>query len=436
MPIKYFAFVWWSFLLLLLSACHENIIQTTSSYSPLEKHQVKIPHQVASRSVSSQGILHAILVANTDDKAIGSEIDLKKITELLEMIEINTGLTLEIHTMAGNHFNYNQVTNTLTHLSVNPNDVVMFYYSGHGINKDEQSRWPSMQVGNRLLNLTWVTSTLKEKNPRFFIAISDSCNNFIKSIPTTNTKGITQGENFKPLFLDYQGYIISSAAKPGQMSGGSSQHGGLFTKALLKSLNEEMASTNPNWHTIMARAETPISFTDQFGNKQLQMPQSKINITRVDNKISPVTFPKNELSVQVIPSQPFKIGDTMQIRVINRSHQNGYLFIWDINSAGKLTRILPNDIAHQHRMTAGQTITIPEHTYSGFSLTMAGPLGKGIVVAILVENSLKQQLLSERFESISATQAHSALQQMRSQLNQTLGTLDNSITTVEYEITH
>ena len=160
------------------------------------------------------------------------------------------------------------------------------------------------------------------------------------------------------------------------------------------------------------------------------MPQSEIKIVRKDGPV----VPKNQLSLQILPKQHFKIGDTMQIRVT--SHQSGYVFVWDINSAGKLTRILPNDMAQRHLMTAGQTITIPEHSYSGFSLTMTEPTGKGIVVATLVENQFKQKLLSERFGSISATQAHNALQQMRSRLNQMLEPTNDLITTLEYEITH
>ncbi len=123
----------------------------------------------------------------------------------------------------------------------------------------------------------------------------------------------------------------------------------------------------------------------------------------------------------------------MTIKVTNRSPNSGYLFVWDIDSAGKLARLLPNEFSQQHRLDAGQTRQIPEHKYVGYSLTMKEPIGNGFIVALLADESARQPLLSENLSNLSANQAQTTLQQLRERLTQLLGS-EGVITAVQYQI--
>jgi hypothetical protein len=436
---KYFFMVVWSMFSLLLFGCESAPLKQPVSSHPSFK--VQTTSSRSSSIPSSETTLHAIIVADTYDRRVGKsvEVDLKNMRELVESITENTGILSNHEFIYGDDFNLDNVSRALNNLSVNEDDIVVFYYAGHGFNSGKGSIWPSMKFKEKSqsLDLDWVKSTLEVKNPRFFIAMVDACNSFFEVPTKRGVRGTTPtplAENYRQLFLNYRGHVVVSSASPDQEAGGDPKNGGYFTKKFLDTLRENLASSNPDWHTIMRGAESPIYFPDNRGNEQQQNPQSEVKVERSLTSVPPDTG-NSQLSLQVLPSTNFQIGDTMRVRITNQSQQeNGYLFVWDINSAGKLTRLLPSVVVQEHRLPAGQTINIPEHDYSGFSLDITEPTGKGYIMASLVASQFRQTVLSANLETISATQAQTALQQVRERLNQMLGTADWSIATVEYEI--
>lgn len=227
---------------------------------------------------------HAIIIADTNDKTIGNSviIDQRKINRLIQKIARNTGLTLRQQHIYGYNFNYNTVKRSLNKLSVRPNDVVMFYYSGHSNNTRTGTRWPSLNLKGNLLQLDNVISSLKAKNPRLLLIIADSCNNFASRSSMSNNIMNLQGrqtprrQNYQNLFLKKKGTIIMTAAQPGDYAWGNAKTGGFFTHQLLDSLNQELASSaSPNWNQLVKRAEAPIRLP--YGI--VQNPQSKLNVT-------------------------------------------------------------------------------------------------------------------------------------------------------------
>ncbi len=161
--------------------------------------------------------------------------------------------------------------------------------------------------------------------------------------------------------------------------------------------------------------------------------QLEVKILRKSNRLG-----------RVEPQNRFKVNDMMQIQI--RSQHSGYFLLFDINSEGKLTRLFPNEFAKQSYVKAGQIVIIPDKSY-GFDFVAGEPLGKGLLIALVVEDHLArvQELLPEAFEQIQAQQAQTVLQQLRQQLNRTLpqeipgeGTVNRpirwSIAVVDYEI--
>jgi len=130
-----------------------------------------------------------------------------------------------------------------------------------------------------------------------------------------------------------------------------------------------------------------------------------------------------KLSLKVLPRNHFRLGEQMQIRV--RSEHNGYLLLFDINSQGRLTRLFPNQFSRQEGkpgyVKARKTLTIPDRFY-GFDFIAEPPLGKGLLVALVVEDELSriQQLVPQAFKQVYAREAKVVLQQLRQQLNRTL----------------
>ena len=480
--------------LLLLFACNNNqVVKTTdaipvpivgSEEPPVSSHSTTQPplysHSKTQQSTTAT-TLHALIVADTTDKTIGESVDIDRenIGQLLQSITENTGLRLSTQSIYGEQVTHRNITQALNRLSVGPNDAVIFYYSGHGINMTKGSRWPALLVGGRFMELDFVVGTLKAKKPRFFIAIADACNTLIEmnySKRGSKSMGTLNPENYRALFLNSRGHIITSSSTPGQKSWGDKRDGGFFTQAFLNSLNEELDSSSPSWHALMKRATKSIPTPDP--EQPFQQPQDEINIERIAPSLAEtngaetdiivqtppvITVPDvivppestiaeitpvspqndllgndgNQLFIQVLPSRQFRLGEMMRVKVHNRSHKDGYILVWDINSAGQLTRIFPNQYSRKnYQIKAGKTVTIPENAYAGFGLTIVEPVGNNFVVTLLVKKEQMQTVLSQQLEDISATNAQAALQRLRQRLNQRLGQGGWAIATVDYEIVH
>jgi hypothetical protein len=393
------------FNILLLSACNKPVVKDIES--------------VTSRSPST---LHAIIIADTNNETVGKsvQIDMKNINRLLESIVGNTKLRLETQSISGNQLNRENVTQAVNKLRVKPDDMVFFYYSGHGANTEKGSEWPSMLINNKLTSLDAIISQLSMKKPRFLMVLSDSCNNFISNISGSKspTRNRPKPANYRQLFLNYRGYIIASSSIPGQRSWGNNHTGGLFTYAFISSLNK-----NYDWNQIMQEATKPHTIYT-LRRRNIQQPQYTIEIEKIKQR--------KYLSIQILPSKQFRIGESMQIKIDNPSNEEKYLFIWDINSRGEITRIIPNQYTKERSFPTGTTI-ISKQTM-GFDLKIIEPIGNNALVAALVNKQSIQDILYERLESLAATNTQTALQQLQKRLTQILGQNNGLIGTTKYKI--
>ena len=284
---------------------------------------------------------------------------------------------------------------------------------------------------NNLGSFPRVIDQIKAKNPRFFIAMADACNNTLDfSAKGSVSRGINLvpiADNYQHLFLGYQGYIIASSSKPGQLSWNQA-NGGLYTQQFLRHLNEALdSSSSPAWSTIMEGAESLLVLKKK-GKVFKQQPQSEINIEK---------YEPGNLSIQILPKNSFRVGETMRIKVHNQGKQNGFVFLWDIDAHGQVSPIFPNQYtATPYQLAAGETLTIPDKkTSAKFKLTMGIPKGDNIVVALfVVKENLAQKVSSISLKTISATNIDRALKQLRQKLTNKLEQNVLSITTVDYEI--
>ena len=228
--------------------------------------------------------LRVIIVIDADDSSIGAAVDARNIEDLAEDIARSTNLTFHREIIKiegelaatsrqpgrGNEF----VKQAIEKLPVEQDDVVIFYYSGHGIGGNDP-KWPGLAVEggftptHRLLEMSWVKNTLWEKQPRLLLVIVDACNNF-GTIPPPHDGRKTPfflPSIYPQLFLRYQGYLLASSSKRGEYSIGG-LGGGAFTNRFLRELKIEQASTQPpRWENIVSRMDgKPIIIDDE--NKQ------------------------------------------------------------------------------------------------------------------------------------------------------------------------
>jgi len=227
----------------------------------------------------SAATLHAIIAVDTEDGTIGPSVrvDLGKMQGLVNNISQYTGLATAGRAISGNELNRRNIMSAVEGLSVGSDDVVLFYYAGHGYNPSETA-WPAMNLSGDDLPLKTVRETLKAKNPRLLIVMADTCN-APGSGGGFDARDAGKANNYKVLFLKYRGTITASSSEPGEYSYSNATIGGFYTNAFLNSLTTELVSNQtPSWDAIMERANAPL-------NNGSQHPQAKVDVKLIGGAI-------------------------------------------------------------------------------------------------------------------------------------------------------
>lgn len=206
------------------------------------------------------GSLRVLLVGDTNDRSIGKSVvtDLANFEGFVKQIAARTGLTLDFKTIKGAGLKSRTITDAVKNIKAESDDVVIFYYSGHGFRTQQvKTRWPLLYIpdaGTKGVDFQWVVDTIDAKKPRMVLAISDSCNSYI-DLPQAgiNSRAMLEDQDaaWKKLFLEFSGRIYASGSQPGQYSFGQDATGGAFTSRFLSIVRAEVKSTSANWDNVM-----------------------------------------------------------------------------------------------------------------------------------------------------------------------------------------
>lgn len=236
-------------------------------------------------NVNTAAKLHFVVVANTNDPRIGYSVqkDLVNLSSQIKDVSVFLKIPLNYVEVSGANFNKKNVENAVNNLKPGPNDIVIFYYSGHGYSNDQnttqqypqfdlrESRFDDILVAT--LNASEVMDKIKAKNARLNLVLSDCCNSSLGMLkPEGKTFALTAKSLLSwdktycfNLFMNSKGSIIATAAKKGQFAYGNTDVGGYFTSnfvtAMEKYLSKFQTST-PTWEEIINETqETTISLS-------------------------------------------------------------------------------------------------------------------------------------------------------------------------------
>jgi hypothetical protein len=219
--------------------------------------------------------LHLVLFINTDIPDIGQSCAVDQRVMETEFREISkaVGLPFQKYVLNGDKFTKANAEKILRDLEVGKNDVVLFYYSGHGFRWSNQTdRYPQLDMryseytplsDKTSLALSDVYRIISSKGGRLNIILSDCCNSDIGRNQMTSTTFMAsrafQGaeiEKLKTLFLKSSGTMIITGSSPGEYSW-CNVNGGFFTLSFIQSLKEEigyMRNGAPSWEHIAQNA--------------------------------------------------------------------------------------------------------------------------------------------------------------------------------------
>ena len=288
---------------------------------------------LAQPAASFGATLHAIIIADTNDPSIGSSVykDLRNISDLAELVASSTDMTLNRVLLDRSKSTVSNLESAIDGLAVRADDLLLFYFSGHGDRrKDQTSPLPTLILNSGILRtqnfsqdavraatieLNDVIYSLAAKQPRLLIALADACDratgildsgDLLSATKKTAASSGLNTESFRKLFASPSGVIIAASASTGEVSA-AKRNGGAFTLQFLNVLYRELASSSPTWENIRAKAAQPIrtSFpegdevqTPQWTMEFSATPSQTVGSAAPEREDVPENAPTGQLSVQ------------------------------------------------------------------------------------------------------------------------------------------
>lgn len=216
------------------------------------------------------------IVANINDKDIGSSCkeDMKRFMDMFVNLKNFLGIQLDTLTIFGNKYNRKNTDAAINALKPGPNDIVVFYYTGHGYRiKNDKHKYPFIDLRQRIeqnykteaLNMEDVFARIMKKGARMNLVMSDCCNSDVEVV---NAKGSKPGkqkgtgpvyyeDNIRQLFLNKTRMsLLVSATDNGEKAASNDEFGGFFTFFFKNSLETHcsIVKKDVSWDQVLAEA--------------------------------------------------------------------------------------------------------------------------------------------------------------------------------------
>mgnify|MGYP003571408528 CR=1 FL=1 len=232
----------------------------------MEKILALLVSMIVCASLSAQ-TMHTLIFVNTQentvshgDRTVDRTADYNNMKAFFSRIANAIGYTnnMRAHGLQSD-FTSAMVDQEINRLNVGRNDIVVFYYSGHGANM-RNDIWPTLDLRDKGYWQTDILRKLKEKcaNAKLLLCIADCCN----EVANGNIKGtFDAGEDLsglKKLFTGFPGKktITMSASKKGQLSRSDLKYGAWFGICLRDAIDKKTSGTSsPTWDEVLGYAK-------------------------------------------------------------------------------------------------------------------------------------------------------------------------------------
>lgn len=220
----------------------------------LQKTKFAVKLKEVENSPATKLIL--VIVANTRDPEIGKGCrkDIKSIRHMFEELSKHMKFSFLDLVVAEADYSKKNILNAIEMLTPGYNDIVVFYYSGHGFSyeKDTGNQFPQIDmrshpadnnievINNNTQNLKDLFELVKSRGARLNIVIGDCCNSLIEF--KRKFKGgddnirlaerppiVINKQTCETLFCDYTASILVAAADKGEYAVSDEEIGSIFT---------------------------------------------------------------------------------------------------------------------------------------------------------------------------------------------------------------
>ena len=212
---------------------------------------------------------HVILVGDALSKDIfhATKSDIQKIRTEVQAIAKSGNYNLKLTVFYDKKSNASDVLQSIKKMKPKSDDLVLFYYSGHGYRTsiNEGDPWPNLDFPyeNKGIRLKKIIDLIKIKKAGLSIILADCCN---LKIPQKMAPVILKGTshvisakqkrlNYRSLFCATSGVIAIASARAGKPSY-CTVEGSFYTNSFLASLRTvvETSKSKVNWSAVFEGA--------------------------------------------------------------------------------------------------------------------------------------------------------------------------------------
>lgn len=318
--------------------------------------------------------IHWLTFVDTTDKNVGSlDINGHKVLYDNFINEVNAaladnGFDSDVQDFTGTNVSPENCKSAVQLLRVNKDDIIVFYYIGHGGRPNtlsgeiEQHPFPQIYLAqsnpDRCIPLEWIHNTLKAKGARLSVTIGMACNSLDNgmSVKRGPTFSVNYGESkmdarklkhIQELFLNAKGNIIATSALPTQSSIGAETIFGpmdFYSAAICEVFKNELTSWTGtfSWENFLDRVEDLVK-TASNGE---QTPFYVSNLTSTSTPTptpptpTPTTTPPDVKDLNALTNTLTKLASPLtseETRISMERTLNG------IFASGSVVKFLPQD---------------------------------------------------------------------------------------------
>lgn len=220
-------------------------------------------------------------IFDTTDSSIGTSMTRERMIVINELKNIANSLELygydmQVEEYYGANCGKQPLMQAINNLQVSNEDIVIFYYAGHGARSvnDKVDKFPQMCLGERnpdnYVPASLVRNMIAKKNPKFALILTGCCNSnaniTIKSIVAMSS-GYTNQQSINPefyhkLFCEQSGIVQLTSSKAGEYSF-CGESGSLFANVLIDVMNDVgTGQFDANWSSICNEISSICSSVD------------------------------------------------------------------------------------------------------------------------------------------------------------------------------